>query len=407
MSESTKNTLSQFLQSGIDSLENTWSNPWQQRIDTIITRWNRENPKLKIYKYQPGINDNVPAWEKWRNIYNTHNQQDFSEKFWVTFPAWLAVKHPWKNRKNNIWWGDNLIAVPQTDVPRTQETVNNVAGEEQGKATVDPMQYHQKMAELVSTYVPILHTILKESLIEYKKGKVVTWYPENFRFNIAELEISIPTLRIIHIDVWIPSEEQKWFWRALITKNGIKTLQKEVQKNKGYTFKYDEKKRLIRIETGTFIVITIQIPNEEKLKPTYQKVTEMNQETETHQIESLKWVFSLELSRYLEWFYNTHHSTSSIVRDRFINPGSIVYRILEATDEKENKRISGSISGHHSWLQSAYQALQNVENLKHYFEGVKNGTGIHLVIDRGSRESVKFVYENPTIPWIELEFRPY
>ena len=67
-------------------------------------------------------------------------------------------------------------------------------------------------------------------------------------------------------------------------------------KNPGFNYEYNKTLRRIIIQTGTLTTITITIPSEEMLQPTYNKPVEDSQDTEVHAIDSLKSQFYTHLT---------------------------------------------------------------------------------------------------------------
>lgn len=396
--------LRQFFQSAIDSLENKWTSTWQQRIDPIITNWNRENPKLRLYKYQPWSSDMFPAWERWRTFYLIKNQEDFSEKFWVTFPPWLKARKRNYKKSRTIFIEAEEVS---TRTPVEQSAIRVASPTWESQAPNSPSNaVSERLAKLASEYLPMLRWALNTALQKYKKAKTVQWNPDDFIFHISKLQLSTPRERALKVELWTLPEEQKWFWKALITQTGINLLGKAIRKIPHYTFAFDSQSRTINIQTWAGVNIEIIIPSEEDLKITSKNNEDRTKDIETEHIALLKSGFSLQLTEYLEWFYEIHYKEARIEKDVFTNHGDISYKIL-SSDDGAGKKISGNIKGQSHWIEATYQALQNVDNLRHYFEEVMNGTGIHIEIDKNQKESVTFVYTDQSIPWMELEFRPY
>lgn len=58
---------------------------------------------------------------------------------------------------------------------------------------------NEKLAELTVRYIPMLDSALREALRRYKKEKNVQWNPEKLNFNISQLQLSMPSARVLEI----------------------------------------------------------------------------------------------------------------------------------------------------------------------------------------------------------------
>lgn len=428
---------------------------WQQRIDRIITAWNKQNPTQKIHKYLGTVGEKKIWGVQWRELYGIQSRGDFERVFHITFPEQigartLAQKTPQRRvRAKDSWawvaaslpppaWAEDT-RVDRGALPATgwanPASVPNWTGRWAGPVDPEEASWKAKLSndearEAISRdFIAILNILFSMVLEKYKKEKAVSWIPGSFTgLSITENKVTTTeggnAVRGKHIKIVISeiAGEQKPYWEALssklwrdmlsrtfaATRNNYPGLSQAMFNDVTETMidgaVYNEP--VFRLMTWQGLSLYIYLPT--KAMVSQKKVPDEKKDDEwgTERSEKIAILWLNEaLEWYLGWYFDRVLSQGKwILKDHFIDFDTVKRgKTIHAWEQKTELGIwLGERSKRHVAQRDAFHSFPQLT------EYILEHPESHLSLKRIEwPQPIRIIYADPTTPGLTIEFSPY